>query len=127
MPKQVLSGTVDEQCLFLYDLAKTKMAEGNYTGAVHALREVVKHRPKFRDAAALLTEAKQKKNEHRNLALMGFAGAVVFIGLGRLFEAPSDWVFLALAVIGAVVGFLLGQTFLLRRTRSNSRVRSSAE
>ena len=37
MPKQKLTGTLDEQCEFLYGLAITKMAEGNYTGAKHAL------------------------------------------------------------------------------------------
>ncbi|HMN31708.1 MAG TPA: hypothetical protein PKE45_26400, partial [Caldilineaceae bacterium] len=54
MPKQLLTGTLEEQCEFLYTMAVEKMAQGNYTGAVHALKEVVKHAPDFRDAQALL-------------------------------------------------------------------------
>ncbi len=38
MPKQMLSGTLDEQCAFLYDLGRQKMEQGNYTGAIHAFR-----------------------------------------------------------------------------------------
>lgn len=60
MPKQKLTGTLDEQCQFLYDAALTKMADGNYTGAKHALQEIVKYKPDFRDAAQLLEEADRK-------------------------------------------------------------------
>lgn len=71
MPKQTLTGTLEEQCEFLYQLAQEKMAQGNYTGAVHALQEVTKHAPTFRDAAALLREAKQKKSGASTAAFYG--------------------------------------------------------
>ncbi len=58
MPKELLTGTLDEQCEFLYNLAMEKMQAGNYTGAAHALKEIVEHKPNFRDAAELLEEAK---------------------------------------------------------------------
>jgi hypothetical protein len=53
MPKQVLTGTLDEQCEFLYSLAQEKIGQGNYTGAVHVLKEIVKHKPDYRDAVAI--------------------------------------------------------------------------
>ena len=54
MPKQLLTGSLEEQCQFLYSLALEKIQQGNYTGAVHALKEIVKYKPDFLDAADLL-------------------------------------------------------------------------
>jgi len=62
MPKQLLTGALEEQCDFLYALAQEKMSEGNYTGAYHALKEVVKHAPQREEAVALLAVAKQRKS-----------------------------------------------------------------
>ena len=70
MPKQKLTGTLEEQCEFLYDLATQKASEGNYTGAAHALQEIVKYKPDFRDAQQLLTEMKERKSEQTFLVLM---------------------------------------------------------
>ena len=61
MAKQALSGSLEEQCEFLYTLAVEKMGDGNYTGAVHALKEIVKYAPDYRDSAELLAEAKRRK------------------------------------------------------------------
>ena len=61
MPKQKLTGTLDQQCEFLYGLAITKMAEGNYTGAKHALQEIVKYKPDYRDAAQLLEQVSRQE------------------------------------------------------------------
>lgn len=105
MPKQTLTGTLEEQCEFLYQLAQEKMAQGNYTGAVHALQEVTKHAPTFRDAAALLREAKQKKAEHQRLLFMAMGGAALFIALGTVLQLPNDWLFLLFAAVGALLGY----------------------
>ena len=108
MPKQLLTGSLDEQCEFLYNLALEKMRVGNYTGAAHALKEIVKHNPDFRDTTALLADVKQRKSEQRFLGLMAIVGLAVFIVIGSLVGAPNDLVLLILAVVGAVVGYGVG-------------------
>jgi hypothetical protein len=108
MPKQVLTGTLEEQCEFLYNLAQEKMAQGNYTGAVHALKEIVKHAPDFRDASQLLAEAKRRKSIQTALLMYAMAGSAIFIGIGTVLQAGNDWIFLALAVVGALVGYAAG-------------------
>ena len=60
MPKQKLTGSLEQQCEFLYGMAITKMAQGNYTGAKHALEEIVKYKPDFRDAQQLLEQVKAR-------------------------------------------------------------------
>src|SRR5678815_5563863 len=104
MPKQLLTGTLEEQCDFLYNMAVEKMAQGNYTGAVYALKEVVKHLPNFRDAQTLLAVAKSRKATQSRLLFAGLIGAALGIGVGTLLHLSNDLVFIALAVIGAVVG-----------------------
>ena len=74
MAKQVLAGTLEDQCEFLYILAQEKMAQGNFTGATYALKEIVKHKPDYRDAATLLAEAKRQKSKQSGLLLSGFLG-----------------------------------------------------
>ena len=108
MPKQLLTGTLDEQSEFLYNLALEKMQQGNYTGAVHALQEIVKHNPKFRDAAVVLAEAKRRKAEQSQLLWFAFGGAALFVFIGTLLRLGNDFLFLGLIVVGALVGFLVG-------------------
>ena len=108
MPKQTLTGTLEEQCEFLYNLAQEKMAQGNYTGAVHALKEVVKHAPEYRDAAQLLAEVKQRKSSQNQLLWFAFGGAAIFIFIGSWLQVGNDLILIGLAVVGAVLGFFLG-------------------
>lgn len=108
MPKQLLSGTLEEQCEFLYSLAQQKMVQGNFTGAVHALQEIVKHAPDFRDAVHLLAEAKQRKRAQTQLLWFAFGGATVFIAIGTAREISNDLVFIGLALVGALLGFFVG-------------------
>ena len=115
MPKQKLTGTLEEQCEFLYQLAQEKMSQGNYTGAVHALVEIVTHAPTFRDAAVLLQVAKQKKSEQRRLLFSALGGASLFIGIGTILQLPNDWLFLLFAVVGAFVGFGIANYIEIRR------------
>ena len=115
MPKQLLTGTLDEQCQFLYDLALEKMQQGNYTGAIHALKEVVKHNPGFRDAGELLADAKRRKSEQSQLLWFAFGGAAIFVFIGTMFQVENDFLFLGLIAAGALVGFLVGN--LVRRLR----------
>jgi F0F1-type ATP synthase assembly protein I len=118
MPKQLLTGTLEEQCAFLYDLAQEKMSQGNYTGAVHALKEIVKYAPDFRDAADMLNEAKRRKREQGILILVSLASATLFVGIGSLMEIGNDLWFLGLAIVGAIVGFLVANMVILFRQRS---------
>jgi F0F1-type ATP synthase delta subunit len=120
MPKQLLTGTLDEQCEFLYNLAQEKMEQGNFTGAIHALKEVVKHNPGFRDAEAVLAEAKRRKAEQNQLLWFVFGGAVLFVLFGTIMQLANDLIFLALIAVGAVVGFLVGNTVRIFRQASPS-------
>lgn len=117
MPKQKLTGTLEEQCEFLYQLAQEKMSQGNYTGAVHALAEIVTHAPAFRDAAALLQAAKRKKSEQRRLLFAAMGGAALFIAVGTVLQLPNDWLFLLFAVVGAFVGFGIANFIEIRKDR----------
>jgi hypothetical protein len=116
MPKQKLTGTLEEQCEFLYDLALQKASEGNYTGATHALQEIVKYKPDFRDAQQLLAEMKERKSEQTFLVLMALGGVAVFIAIGSVVGVPNDLVFLILALAGGLVGYGAGN--LIRSFRA---------
>ena len=105
MKRQLLSGTLEEQCEFLYNLALDKQKQGNYTGAYHALKEVVKHKPNFRDAATLLAEVKEKKSEQRSLLGAAMVGAILFTAIGTYIGVPNDFYFLFLVVLGALAGY----------------------
>ena len=108
MPKQKLTGTLEQQCEFLYGLAITKMAQGNYTGAKHALEEIVKYKPDFRDAQQLLQEVSRKKSDQTFLVVMAILGAAVGVAVGSIGQLGNDLVLLALAGIGALVGYGVG-------------------
>lgn len=118
MPKQKLTGSLEEQCEFLYQLAQEKMAQGNYTGAVHALEEIVTHAPTFRDAAGLLQAAKHKKAEQRRLLFAAVGGAALFIAVGTMVQLPNDWWFLLFAVVGAFVGFGVANFIEIRKDQN---------
>jgi hypothetical protein len=105
MPKELLTGSLEEQCEFLYQLAQEKMQAGNYTGAIHALQEIVEHAPDYKDSAALLALAKEKKTQQRNLIIFSLLGAVAFVGIGTLMQIRNDLVLLAFAVVGLFVGY----------------------
>jgi hypothetical protein len=120
MPKQTLTGTIDEQCEFLYNLAQEKMAQGNFTGAVHSFQEILKHRPDYRDTAMLLKAAKRQKSTQTNLLLMGFVGAALFIGFGTWLKVSNDLWFLLLAFVGAVVGFGIGNLLQSLQKRASA-------
>ena len=117
MPKESLSGTLNEQCEFLYDLAVEKMSQGNYTGAAHALKEILKYKPDFRDAQQLYQEVKERKSEQTFLLMMAFAGAAVFVAIGGVVGVPNDLVFLVVVVIGALVGYGVGNLISSFRSR----------
>jgi uncharacterized membrane protein YeaQ/YmgE (transglycosylase-associated protein family) len=123
MPKQRLTGTLDQQCDFLYNLALDKMAQGNYTGAAYALKEVVKYAPHYRDAQALLAEANARKTAQQRLLIAGLVGAVLFAGLGSWWGWANDLYLIGFAVIGAIVGYAVG-AWLERFRLPFSRVRN---
>ena len=108
MPKQKLTGTLDQQCEFLYGLAITKMAQGNYTGAKHALEEIVKYKPDYRDAQQLLAQVSTKKSDQTFLVVMAFVGAAVGIAVGSVGQLGNDLVLLVLAGVGALLGYGIG-------------------
>lgn len=121
MPKQELSGSLEEQCEFLYQLAVDKMAQGNFTGAAHALKEIVKYKPDFRDAADLLVEARKRKAEQRNLILLSLLGLSGGIFVGSQMNVANDLLLFVYAAAGALVGYAVGNLiYSFRRSSSNS-------
>jgi predicted Zn-dependent protease len=120
MPKQKLTGTLEQQCEFLYGLALTKMAEGNYTGAKHALQEIVKYKPDYRDAQQLLEQVSRKKSDQSFLAVMAFVGAAVGVAVGSLGQLGNDLVLLLLAGIGALLGYGAGNYIRSFQARAGS-------
>ncbi len=127
MRRQQLTGTLDEQCAFLYDLALEKMEQGNFTGAYHALKEVARHRPNFRDVQAQFAEATWRKNEQRFLLLFVFLGAIAFVYLGSGLNFGNDLIFIAFVFLGSVLGFALGYGINSWRRRGRaSRLDASA-
>ena len=118
MKKQELTGTLDEQCAFLYDLAVEKMEQGNYTGAYHALKDIAKHKPDFRDVLQLFEEAKAKKSEQRFLLLVSLVGSMLFIWLGSFLQISNDFLFIGVAILGAVFGYFIATLLNGLRHRS---------
>ena len=115
MPKQLLSGTLEEQCAFLYELGREKMDQGNYTGAVHAFREIVKYAPEYADTAELLDEAQRRKTEQRFLIVSAFAGAIILLGVGSLLSLKNDLYLLVFVLAGTVLGYIVGTAINNRR------------
>ena len=108
MPKKLLTGTLEEQCAFLYTVALEKMAAGNYTGAIHALKEILNYAPAYAGAQELMAQAQRRKREQGLLLWGSFAGAVIAIFFGTIWQLPNDLWLLVLALAGAGVGFLVG-------------------
>ena len=115
MPKQLLSGSLDEQCEFLYDLGVEKLSQGNYTGAVHAFKEIVAHAPEFRDSVELLAFAQQRKVEQRFLVVNAIVGGAVLVAVGSMLQLRNDLFLLALALVGTVLGYIVGAYLNHRR------------
>ncbi|MEM7128582.1 MAG: hypothetical protein AAF702_19775 [Chloroflexota bacterium] len=107
MPKQALTGSLEEQCAFLYEIATDKMAQGNFTGAYHALKEIVKHKPDFEDAQMLYEEAKRKKSEQRFLLSISFVGVFLAVGLGSFLQISNDFLYIGMAIVGAILGYVV--------------------
>ncbi len=122
MSKQLLSGTLEEQCDALVQMAQEKMSAGNYTGAYHVLKEVVKHAPERKDAVDLLAVAKNRKSEQTSLLLLSLGGAILFVGIGSAIRLSGDLWLLAFGFVGLLVGYGIGNLFnsLRRSARSVS-------
>jgi hypothetical protein len=121
MPKQKLTGTLEQQCEFLYGLAITKIAEGNYTGAKHALQEIVKYKPDYRDAQQLLEQVSRKKSDQTFLIVMAFVGAALGVVVGSLGQVGNDLVLLLLAGTGALLGYGAGNYIRSFRAKAERR------
>lgn len=117
MPKQILHGTLDEQCEVLFTLAQEKMTQGNFTGAVHALKEIVKHNPTYPDAKGLLVEAKKRQSEQRFLLFCGLGGAALGIAGASVANFSNDLWMLAAAGVGLVAGYGIGNLVISFRRR----------
>lgn len=124
MAKQLLSGTLEEQCDTLVQMAQEKMSAGNYTGAYHALKEVVKHAPQREDAVVLLAVAKERKSEQTRLLIISLCGAILFVGIGSAIRLSGDLWLMALGFVGLLVGYGIGN--LLNSLRRSARSESTS-
>lgn len=120
MPKEMLTGTLEEQCAFLYDLGREKMETGNYVGAIHAFGEIVKYAPDFRDTAELLETSRRRKAEQRFLIVGAIMGGVAMIAVGSALNLRNDLFLLALALVGTLVGYVLAIVVNGRRQGDSS-------
>ncbi len=111
MPKEELTGTLEEQCDFLYALAVDKMAQGNFTGAAHVLKEIVKYAPDYPGAQELLAEARQRKAEQRTLVLLALLGLSVGVFVGSTVGVANDLLLFVYAGAGALGGYAFGNLF----------------
>lgn len=118
MRKQELTGTLEEQCETLYEIAQDKMSQGNYTGAYHALKDIVNHKPDFRDVEELFAEAKAKKSEQRFLILVSLITSMLFVWIGSQLRISNDIVFISVAVVGAIFGYVIAVWLSNLRHRS---------
>ena len=105
MARKQLTGTLEEQCRFLYQLAQEKMASGNYTGAAYALKEIVKYRPDYEDASRLLAIVRRRKKEQTIRIVISLVGAIIAIGIGSAIGVHNDLWFFALAFVGLLLGY----------------------
>ena len=106
--KQLLTGTLDEQCEFLYNMAIEKMEVGNYTGAVYALREVVAHNPGFKDATALLAFVEERKFDQTFLLASAGIGVVAGVALYSWLQPGNDLLLWVYGLGGLFSGYGLG-------------------
>lgn len=107
MPVKTLEGTVEEQAAQIYDLAAEAMQEGRYTAAYRYYLEIERALPSFRDVPQRLAHASYARKEQRSLLLGSLTGAMVLIVLARLLGNDNELIFLAAAVLGLVVGFVV--------------------
>lgn len=120
MPKTLLTGTLEEQCAFLFNLAQEKAAVGNYSGAKHALKEILKHAPNYPGAAELMVKVSKGKQEQNMMLAFVFGFAVIAVAIGTIWQVPNDLWFIGLIVAGAIVGFLVGNAIALFRNRNRN-------
>lgn len=121
MPKTLLTGTLEEQCAFLFNLAQEKAAVGNYSGAKHALKEILKYAPDYPGAADLMEKVRKGKQEQNMMLAFVFGFAILAVAVGTWMQVPNDLWFIGLIVVGAVTGFLVGNAVMIFRHRGSRR------
>lgn len=116
MPRQPLSGPLEEQLAAMYQIVLDRMREGKYGGAVHYAREIIKFAPDYRDIQDLLRRA-QVAQRRQSLTLVGsLVAAIAAIGLGWSLGWREDWQSLLFGFIGLLAGFLLINGWFWRRS-----------
>ncbi len=119
MPKQQLSGTLDEQLATLYEMAQQRLAEGKYSGAVHFAKQIIKADPNYRDIQEILRKAQRAKSEQTWTLVASLVMAMLAIAFARPLGFSKDWQMLILGFFGLLIGFLLTTALFLRRSHQN--------
>lgn len=120
MPKQQLTGALDEQLATVYDMVEERMSQGKYSGAVHYAKEIVKVDPHYRDIQDILGRAQRAKREQSLTLTASLAGAVIVIAITRWLGLTEDWQSLFFAFIGLVFGFVIATWLFIRRREAES-------
>ena len=112
MPKQQLSGPLDEQLATVYEVVQQRLEEGKYSGAVHYAKEIIKVDPNFRDIQEILRQAKRKQRQQSILLSASLAGAILAVIVTRSLGLTQDWLSLTFAVLGGGLGFIAADLIL---------------
>ncbi|MFZ2488234.1 MAG: hypothetical protein WAZ19_08935 [Anaerolineae bacterium] len=121
MPKVLLTGPLEEQAAQIYDMAADAMQEGRYTAAYHYYKEIEHALPGFRDVRERMAQANYARREQRNLLFGSLIGGSLAIGIARLLGNTNELVFIGVAVLGMILGFMISMALyprLFKRPRS---------
>lgn len=116
MPKQQLSGTLEEQMAALYEIVEQRMAEGKYSGAVHYANEIIKVDPNYRDIQHTLQKARHAKRQQTLTLIASLMTAMVGVAVASFAGFDKDWQMLLAGFIGLLLGYLLAVAIFFRRS-----------
>ncbi len=117
MPKQQLSGTLEEQKAAVYEIVQQRMAEGKYSGAVHYAKEIIKADPNYRDIQQILQQAQQAKRQQTLTLVASLLAAIAGVTVASVAGFDADWQMLLAGFIGLLIGYLLSTVYFVRRSR----------
>lgn len=117
MPKQQLSGTLEEQKAAVYEIVQQRMAEGKYSGAVHYAKEIIKADPDYRDIQQVLQQARQAKRQQTLTLVASLVAAIFGVAAASAAGFDADWQMLLAGFIGLLIGYLLAIAYFVRRSR----------
>jgi hypothetical protein len=118
MPKQHLTGTLEQQLAAVYAIIEQRMAEGKYSGAVHYAKEIIKVDPNYRDIQHLFQQARQARRQQTLTLIASLLVAIVGVAIASAAGFDNDWQMLLAGFLGLLLGYLLAIIIFVRRSPS---------